>query len=94
MGRQKIIEKIEKNINVNDEEGVFLVIYDFYKENVNKIPERFYKNLYLLFEKYTDCHFIQKSVIECMHLKSAFIIRELVRHYGGNVSIYRVYEKI
>ncbi|MCD6562368.1 MAG: hypothetical protein J7K23_00450 [Thermoproteales archaeon] len=91
MGNISLLEKIERKIKINDDStGRYIVIYDFYKYNVSRIPQRFYRNIYRLFTKRGDCYFIQKSVIICESLRSAKLIEGIVSHYGGNVLIYRV----
>ncbi|MBA7699422.1 hypothetical protein ES703_108117 [subsurface metagenome] len=69
----------------SDEEGTFLVFYDFRK----KPSQYFYKNVHRIFETLEDGAFIQASTIECKRLKTARAIEKLAKRYEADVLLYR-----
>ncbi len=69
----------------SDEEGNFLVLYDF-KKNPSQY---FYRNLHRIFEALEDGELIQASTIECKRLKTAQATRNLAKRYKADVLLYR-----
>ena len=85
-GRETIASKILKDLSdENDEEGNFLVFYDF-KTRATTV---FYKNLEDIRKTLGDGEKIQKSVIQCKFARTAKAIKKLAEHYKANVLLYR-----
>jgi len=76
---------LSSRVDGRDERGLYIVIYDFEVGSGGKIPTRFYDNLEKL-----DVERLQKSVLLCSSRKSALVAALLVRHYGGEVRVFRV----
>jgi len=88
-GKKSLAEKILEDLeDEEDEEGGFLICYDF-KE---KPRTPFYKNLERLFSSLEGGSMIQKSVVSCRRLKTALAIRALAEHYGAEVKVFRAEE--
>ena len=77
-----------KDIDTNDD--LYLVIYDFKMAYRRSIPDKFYKNLSRIMET-GKCKFVQKSVILCENYLIAKAIARLAHHYGADVKIYKVF---
>ncbi len=72
------------------EEGQYLVMYDFEGESIH---HRFFENLQRIMNRLGDGERLQYSVIKCMHLKTAQMVKALAIHYGcSDIHIYKVLE--
>lgn len=83
LSESKRLEKSEQS------DGVYLVVYDFNLTFRKSIPEKFYKNLSRIMS-HKKCKFIQKSVILCEGISTAFAVARLARYYGAEVKVYKV----
>lgn len=81
-GRRSLIEKIRDELDVEDEEGVFYVVYDF---SGRYVPKEFYLNL-----KKIPHERLNYSVLEFHSLRDALATLELIRHYNSKARVILV----
>jgi len=96
MGRKTIVKKIFDSLGeeFKDEEGCFLLLYDFELKVGQTIHYNFFTNLHRILDR-GDGRRVQCSVIECNHLKTARAIEALARHYKArDIDIYEVKRKL
>jgi len=85
-GKKTIASTILKDLeDMSDEEGSFLVLYDF----TGKASFYFYKNLHIIQETLGDGETIQKSTLQCKYLRTARAIQTLAKRYKANVLLFR-----
>ena len=94
MPRRSIAEKILKEVEISDDKGKYIIVYDFPLRYGEKISIKFYKNLHRILLHDKNSINIQKSVIMVSSLKISKAIAKLIKHYGGKVQIFRVHEEI
>lgn len=86
-GRETIASEILGALkDEGDEEGPFLVFYDFN----TRATTVFYKNLEEIRATLEDGERIQKSVVKCTKLRTARAIKKLAEHYKADVLLFRV----
>jgi hypothetical protein len=68
-----------------DEEGTWIVVYDF--RDLKPCP-RFYVNLQRL-KELADCRSIQYSVVVAGTRKTASAVAKLASHYGADVAVFK-----
>jgi hypothetical protein len=68
-----------------DEEGTWIVVYDF--RDLKPCP-RFWVNLRRL-KELADCRSIQYSVVVAGNLRTASAVAKLASHYGADVVVFR-----
>lgn len=93
MPRKSIADKFLLELKCTDENGDYLVVYDFSVGRSGRIPLRFYRNLKTLIERLGEMQVIQKSVLLCKGKKAALAVAKLVEYYGGSVRVFRVVER-
>jgi CRISPR/Cas system-associated endoribonuclease Cas2 len=81
-----------------DDMGLYLVLYDFELHAGEVVNHAFFKNINRILDM-GDGVRVQRSVIECKHLRTARAIEALCRHYspddrGLEVLIYEVKKKL
>jgi len=86
-GRKRLVSKILESLDVREERGMYVVVYDFYTKS---IPKEFYKSLKYLDEEGYLIVQLQRSVIYTNSLKCALAIKELAKHYGATVEVFKV----
>ena len=85
-GKKTIASRILKDLeDESDEEGTFLVFYDFN----TRATTVFYKNLEEIRRTLGDGERLQKSVIQCRKLRTARAIEKLAEHYKADVLLFR-----
>jgi len=89
MGRKKLAEKMLEEIEGEDEDGRYLIVYDF---EGGRNPKAFYRNLEALRGKEYYIGRLQKSVLMTDSRKCALAIKELAMHYGAEVHVFKVTE--
>ncbi len=88
MGRRSLAEKIyEETEGIAEEEGAWLVIYDFHGI---KPSTKYWTNLKRLVKITGGGSLIQYSVFHTREKRAAATVSRLARHYGGTSSVYRV----
>ena len=92
-GRKTIASKILEGLeDLEDKQGNWLVLYDFKQAAGEVTSHSFFKNLNRILDM-GDCIRVQRSVIECMQLKTARAIEALCLHYSArDIAIYEVVE--
>ncbi|RLE75944.1 MAG: hypothetical protein DRJ56_04910 [Thermoprotei archaeon] len=70
------------------EGGAYLVLYDFRMGVRRSIPTKFYENLSRIMRR-GRCRFVQKSVVLCEDLTTAYAVARLARYYGAEVAVYK-----
>ena len=85
MGRKSIIQHILEKLDAEENEGIYIIVYDFRP----KVSKEFYYNLRKL-----EPLFINKSCILVNSLKKALAIKFLVKHYGGLVRAFKIEKEI
>ncbi|MCK4702527.1 hypothetical protein KAT55_04135 [Candidatus Bathyarchaeota archaeon] len=68
-----------------DEEGTWIVVYDF---RDRKPCPRFWVNLRRL-KELADCRSIQYSVVVAGNRRTASAVAKLASHYGAEVAVFR-----
>ena len=87
MGRRSLAEKIWDQYSEEPKGNqTYLVIYDFQE---SKPPTRLYTNISRVNNLAEDSRLIQYSVYMTRDQRAAKTIRDLVRHYDGQVFIYQ-----
>jgi len=89
LGRKSIAETYFKEIPDDEEEGTWLVLYDF----KSKPNPRFWSNLKGVKKLTGAGSLVQYSVFMTENKRGALTVVKLARHYGGKVLLYKV-EKI
>jgi len=98
-GRKTVAQHIFDEIGDNyDEEGLYLVIYDFELQAGETTHHGFFRNLKRIMDR-GDGLRVQRSVIECKSLRTARAIELLCRHYSPDnralgFSIYEIKTKL
>lgn len=77
---QRILEE-----EASDEEGTWIVVYDF---RDRKPCPRFWVNLRRL-KELADCRSIQYSVVVAGNRRAASATAKLASHYGADVAVFR-----
>jgi len=94
MGRKTIAAKIlddDLGVEFKDNEGPFLICYEFALKKGETIRINFFKNLHRIMRELGDGLRVQKSTIECKHERTARAIRALCKHYGTrDIIIYEI----
>jgi len=95
LGRKRLAYKILERIEEEEEEGDYIVVYDFTKKH---IPREFYKAIEdLRNEGYLILQY-QKSVLYTNSKRCALALKELVEHYGddygAHVKVFRIAEEL
>jgi len=86
-GKKTIASEILKDLeDYRDEEGNFLVLYDF----TRRATSTFYTNLKTIRNELQDGVRIQKSAMNCKRLLTAQAIKKLAEHYKANVLLFRI----
>jgi hypothetical protein len=87
MGRRSLAEQIWKQYT-EEEPGThtWLVIYDF---KGTKPTTKFYDNIHRIQALGTDGDLIQFSVFMTHDRRAAKAVRDLIRHYDGQVTVFR-----
>ena len=87
MGRRSIAEQIWEHY-VEEEKGTatWLVIYDFQN---TKPPTKLYDNIKRIKILADDGELIQFSVFMTHDQRAAKSVRDLIRHYDGQVTVFR-----
>jgi len=87
MGRRmRLIEKILEGIDVKDDDGEYIVVYDISP----KPPKEFYNNL----SAAVDYEPLTKSSILVRGLRSALAVKKLIIHYRGDVRVFKVEKEV
>jgi len=89
-GRKRLAEKVLKSIDVKEKKGNYYVVYDFY---TGKIPKEFYIQLDYLREEGYFILRMQRSLIYTSSKRCALALKEIVKHYGGEVKVIRAVEE-
>ncbi|RLF82394.1 hypothetical protein DRN38_00040 [Thermococci archaeon] len=87
----KILEKIDKEIE-SDEKGSYIIVYDFGNRRYN--PKEFYYAIMDLINNGHKIVRIQKSVYLTDSLRTALAIKELAKHYGAEVRVFKVEKEV
>jgi len=90
-GRKKLVEKIAESINIEDERGVYIIIYD-YPGGGN--PKELYYSLKNLRDMGHNIEKIQKSVLMTDSLRTCQIVKELAKHYKAKVHAYKIEKEV
>ena len=87
MGRKSIAEQLWEQY-IEDEKGTdsWLIIYDFKN---TKPPTKLYDNIKRIKNLAKDGELIQFSVFMTGDRRAAKAIRDLIRHYDGQVTVFR-----
>jgi hypothetical protein len=87
MGRRSLAEQIWEHYS-EEETGneTWLVIYDFKN---TKPPTKLYDNLHRIKAFAEDGDLIQFSVFMTNDQRAAKAVRDLIRHYDGQVTVFR-----
>ena len=87
MGRRSLAEQIWEEYKEEDPgTETWLVIYDFQN---TKPPTKLYDNLHRVMSLAEDGDLIQFSVYMTKDKRGAKAVRDLIRHYDGQVSVFR-----
>ena len=87
MGRKSLAEQIFKEYEKEEPgEDTWLIIYDF---PGMKPTGKFYDNLNRIKSLATDGQLVQYSVYMTHDQRAAKAMRDLVKHYGGIVMLFR-----
>ncbi len=88
MGRKSIAEKIYKRVEeeFEEEEGTWLVLYDFKGVKANS---KFWSNMKRVEDLVDGGSLIQYSVFTTASKRGAITVSRLVEHYGGETILYR-----
>ena len=91
MGRKTVATHILEDLeDLEDVESRYVIVYDFEQKAGETTHQNFFKNLNRILDL-GDGFRVQKSVIDCNHLKTVLAIRTLCRHYRArDVEIYEV----
>ena len=87
MGRRSLAEQLWNQYS-QEEKGkeTWLVIYDF---QGNKPPTKLYNNIHRIRAYAGDGDLIQFSVYMTRDRRAAKAVRDLIRHYDGQVTVFR-----
>jgi len=87
VGRRSLAEQIWRHYS-EEETGneTWLVIYDF--KNI-KPPTKLYNNIHRIKALAMDGDLIQFSVFKTRDRRAAKAVRDLIRHYDGQVTVFR-----
>ena len=87
MGRKSLAEKLWQRY-IEEEKGkeTWLVIYDFHN---TKPPTKLYDNIHRIKILAEDGDLIQFSVFMTRDQRAAKAVRDLIRHYDGQVTVFR-----
>ncbi len=88
MGRISLAAKFyEETENIPEEEGTWLVLYDF---KGIKPGTKYWTNLNRLIKITGGGSLIHYSVFTTMDRRAAAVAKRLAEHYGGETIVYRV----
>lgn len=87
-GRKSIAEKFYSEIQEYEEEGTWLVMYDF-KSKTNR---RFWANIKRLIRLVGEGSLVQYSVFRTKSKRCALALEKIARHYGADVMVFKVEE--
>ncbi|MBA7490014.1 hypothetical protein ES702_00548 [subsurface metagenome] len=91
MPKKSIADKIIEELDTEDSEGPFILMYYLPRPKGKAIHPGFWRNLNRLFTKLEDGKRIQRSVIKCKMLRTAMAIKALAERFEArDVVIYRV----
>lgn len=85
MSQTSLAQQILDEYASADEEGTWIVVYDF---RDRKPCPRFWANLRRL-KELADCRSIQYSVVLAGNRKTASAVARLASHYGADVAVFR-----
>ena len=87
MGRRSLAEQLWQQYS-EEETGTdtWLVIYDFQN---TKPPTKLYDNLHRIKALALDGNLIQFSIFMTRDQRAAKAVRDLIRHYDGQVTVFR-----
>ena len=85
MGRKSIAEKYYSEIPDDEEEGTWLVLYDF----KSKPNPRFWANIKRLIGLVGEGSLVQYSVFMTRSRRCAMAGEKIARHYGAKVLVFK-----
>jgi len=91
LGRKSLAEKYYEETPEQEEEGTWIVLYDF---KGIKPSSKYWQNLKRVISLTGDSSLIQYSVFMTRDKRGAITATRLARHYGAEVMAYKVEESI
>ncbi|MCJ7732788.1 hypothetical protein MUP51_10780 [Candidatus Bathyarchaeota archaeon] len=90
MGRRSNAQSLVEDLDeVDDREGIFIIVYDFHGFKPSK---RFWENLKRISDENKETGLIQYSVYKAYGVKEALVVSKLAESYGAETLIFSVEE--
>ena len=91
MGRKSLAEKMYEQFKDSEPgDATWLIVYDFPGK---KPSTKFYENLHRIKSLGTDGQLIRSGVYKTGDIRVTITLQLLIKHYGGEVTLFRVEQK-